>query len=254
MARVEIFPNPTVKQVIFQIRFPNLFYIEQKVGEYQLKIMRKFPKSKLVQLRQFLVAVGPSDADDVPDDVKDKSGMYRKTWQFESEEGVVLNINSDSLDLTSTRHKSYDNPDAPMRFRDAIKEAVDAFIATTDIPVITRIGLRYIDECPIPARDDAKFREYYDSPLPLERFPLRDAIELAVRARVRRGKLYLFYQERVTGEQDDPRLILDFDGYAENIEAAQYLNVADQLHELVADEYDKSIKEPVREHMRRKDP
>jgi len=41
----EVFPNPTVKQVIFQIRFPNLFYLESKIGEYQLKIMQRFPES-----------------------------------------------------------------------------------------------------------------------------------------------------------------------------------------------------------------
>jgi hypothetical protein len=43
----EIFPNPTVKQVIFQIRFPNLFYIENKIGDFQLKIMKEFPKSAI---------------------------------------------------------------------------------------------------------------------------------------------------------------------------------------------------------------
>ena len=31
MAINEVFPNPTVKKVIFQIRFPNLFFIESKI-------------------------------------------------------------------------------------------------------------------------------------------------------------------------------------------------------------------------------
>ena len=29
----EVFPSPTVKQVIFQVRFPNLFYLESRMGE-----------------------------------------------------------------------------------------------------------------------------------------------------------------------------------------------------------------------------
>ena len=49
----EIFPNPTVKQVVFQIVFPNLFYIENKIGELQLKIMTEFPESTLLHRRQF---------------------------------------------------------------------------------------------------------------------------------------------------------------------------------------------------------
>ena len=44
----EIFSNPTVKKVIFQIRFPNLFFIENKIGDFQLKIMGMFPESKLI--------------------------------------------------------------------------------------------------------------------------------------------------------------------------------------------------------------
>lgn len=34
----EVFVNPTVKQVIFQVKFPNLFFIESKIGDIQLKI------------------------------------------------------------------------------------------------------------------------------------------------------------------------------------------------------------------------
>ena len=52
----EVFPNPTVKQVIFQIRFPNLFYMENKIGDLQLKIMKEFPQSALILRRQILLA------------------------------------------------------------------------------------------------------------------------------------------------------------------------------------------------------
>ena len=34
----EIYPNPTVKRVIFQARFPNLFYLESKIGDLQLLV------------------------------------------------------------------------------------------------------------------------------------------------------------------------------------------------------------------------
>ena len=44
----EVFPNPTVKQVAFEIRFPNLFYIEDKISDLQFKVMNKFPESELI--------------------------------------------------------------------------------------------------------------------------------------------------------------------------------------------------------------
>ena len=56
MAITEIFPYPTVKQVVFEIRFPNLFYIENKIGEFQTKIMKEFPESALLFQRKFFFA------------------------------------------------------------------------------------------------------------------------------------------------------------------------------------------------------
>ena len=45
MAITEIFPNPTVKQVIFQIRFNSLFYIGDKMGEFQQRTMTEIPRN-----------------------------------------------------------------------------------------------------------------------------------------------------------------------------------------------------------------
>jgi len=41
MAIAEIFPNPTVKSVFFEVRFPNLFYLEAKIGDLQLKVLAR---------------------------------------------------------------------------------------------------------------------------------------------------------------------------------------------------------------------
>ena len=48
----EIFPFPTVKHVIFQIKYPNLFYLENRIGDFQMKIINEFPDSKLSFRRQ----------------------------------------------------------------------------------------------------------------------------------------------------------------------------------------------------------
>ena len=61
MAIDEVFPNPTVKQVVFQVRFPNLFSMETLVGEYQRRIMDQFPESKLMFSRHLVMAHGVSD-------------------------------------------------------------------------------------------------------------------------------------------------------------------------------------------------
>ena len=99
----EVFPNPTVKQVVFQIRFPNLFYLENKIGEFQLRIIKDFPDSSLLYRRQVLfVDMGPQGK---LEDIPGEEGQ--KIWQFKSPHQYELNVLSDSLDVTSQFHKTY---------------------------------------------------------------------------------------------------------------------------------------------------
>ncbi len=249
MAITDVFPNPTVKKVVFQIRFPALFAMESLVGDLQVRIMDHFPDSRLLQRTQIVVAdIGPEGIQEqIPEE--HRPGI-KKIWRFQSESGTVLNILADSLDLTSEVHKSYNNPDAPERFRDAIQLAVDNFLAVTHIPKLTRVGLRYIDACPVPEDGGAAFSEWYSTTLPLDRFSFDEAVELQFIARVRRGSHFLTFREFLKKEAEAHTLTLDFDGYAENVKAADYLTVTDRLHEIVAAEYEASIKGPVYEYMR----
>jgi len=247
----EVFPNPTVKKVIFQIRFPALFAMESLVGDLQVKIMDRFPDSRLLQQTQIvLTEIGPEGIiEQIPQE--HRPGAVRKIWRFQSESGTVLNVLTDSLDLTSEVHKTYNNPDAHECFRDAIRLAVDNFLEVTRIPNLTRIGLRYIDDCPVPEGEDAVFSQWYNTTFPLDRFSIHDAVELLFAARVRRGEHFVYFRELLTKKEDKSSLTLDFDGYAENVKAADYLTVTDRLHEIVAAEYEASIKEPVYRHMRK---
>ena len=243
----EIFPYPTVKQVIFQVRFPNLFYIESKVGDLQMRIMREFPESRLAYRRSIFVAdVGPDvKLTDIP---SEGSETARKIWQFKSEYGVQLNVLSDSLDISSEHHKTYDHPGSD-KFRDVVELVLSSFLETTSIPVFSRIGLRYIDDCPIPSVDDEAFRSYYSSVFPLERFSLVDTNEMSFATVVRRGPYQLRYAETLQlGER--PKFILDFDGFAARINSADYLRVTDDLHTLILAEYEQTIREPLKEYMR----
>lgn len=249
MSISEIFPNPTVKQVIFQIRYPELFYIENKIGELQLKIMKEFPNSSLLYRRQVLFAdIGPEGKlENIPKDIDEKSG--KKVWQFSSDKNVVLNISGKALDITSQYHKTY-NLEGGDKFRDTIKFVLDSFFELLPIPLINRIGLRYIDECPIPSKDNSTFSSYYNSIFPLDRFNLSDANEMDSKVMVRKGKYSLRYIESLQKIGEEYKLILDFDGFAENIPSTDYLIVTDDLHTIISGEYEKTINEPVYEYMR----
>ena len=48
MSLNEVFPNPLVKTVAFQIVFPSLFFLERRIGDFQVTIMKQFPTSHLL--------------------------------------------------------------------------------------------------------------------------------------------------------------------------------------------------------------
>jgi len=247
MAIKEIFPNPTVKQVVFEIRFPNLFYIENKIGDLQIKIMKEFPKSNLLYRRQLLFAdLGPEEK---LEHIDEKFG--KKIWQFESEKKCKLSITSNSLNIVSEHHKTYSLNGAD-KFRDAIEFALKNFFEVTAIPLVTRVGLRYIDHCPLPTKNNETFSSYYNSVFPIERFSIADANEMFFRTVTRIGAFSLIYMESLQKVENEYKLILDFDGFAENVKSEDCLKVTDELHAIILAEYEKTIKEPVYEFMKRR--
>ena len=235
----EILPYPTVKQVIFQITYPNLFYLESKMGNIQQKIMNDFPKSNLIFRRNlFRINVGMGNPPSGPENAPPE-----KIWQFESMSGTVVTFSSTSLDINSKSHNTYDSGnDDNKKFKLAIKKVVDTFIEETGLPIINRVGLRYIDHCPLVRRDSETLRTWYDSKLPSQKFEIANAEAMAFQTKIKIGQYYLGYAEAIAKLEGKDWLLLDFDGSAENINAPDYLDITNKLHELIAEEYAKTIK------------
>jgi uncharacterized protein (TIGR04255 family) len=250
MTLQEVFENPTVKQVVFQIRFPNLFYLDSRIGEFQMQVMEKFPDSE-VQLQKQIIFAGVSDSSSVPPlDPDDDSPDIKRVWTFNAPDGVQLAIENSSLSLTSSTHKTYDNPASEHKFRDAIQFAVDTFLDLVRVPVVKRLGLRYIDHCPLPTQDSDTLRAYYNTSFPLERFPVEDATAMSFSTVIRRGAFSVRYRESLESDTEGPFLKLDFDGFTQQLPARDYLTSTDEIHRLIGDEFERTIKQPVIDHMR----
>jgi len=250
MAFNEIFPRPTVKQVIFQIRFPHLFSMESLIGEYQLRVMEHFPQSQLIMRQNLFIAdVGSEGRIELPQQGEEHIPLT-KIWRFESAQGVELNVRTGSLAITSTAHKTYSDLRSPDKFRDAIQSALDPFFEVTRIPRISRLGLRYVDECPVERKDNEWFQQWYNSGFPLERFPLSDATEMWLRATVRKGEHLLRYMANLQEDEERCKLILDFDAFATDVDSREYLPVTDKLHDLIGDAFEESVREPFVAFMR----
>jgi len=244
----EIFPNPTVKEVAFEIKYPNLFYIENKIGDLQIRIIEEFPESSLIFRAPIAFAnIGPEGKFSLPPNFEEDTG--KKIWEFKSEKGFRLNISSDSLLIVSQFHKTY-NLDGQDKFRDIIEFIVENFLEIMQIPIFNRIGFRYIDECPLPTKDNETFKKYYDSVFPIERFNLSNVDEMDFKTVFKIGNYHLRYVESLQKVNDEYKLILDFDGFAGKIKSNEYLKITDDLHAIILGEFEKTINKPVLDHMR----
>ena len=244
-----IFPNPTVKEVIFLIKFSHLFIIENKIGDFQSLIVERFPESSLSIRRNLLfVDTGPQfNLDEIPSE----EFAVRKVWQFKSKNEYVLNLTTDSLSITSVRHKSY--YDINEGFREIIKFALEKFLSIIPLKTISRMGLRYIDDSPLPDLDNDKFSEWYNTSFPLHRFKIPETVSMQFVATVKKDDNFLIYREEYLPQKNNLILRLDFDSYALNIKAEEYLEKLDQLYIIIHNEwYNNTIKEPVKAFMSKK--
>jgi uncharacterized protein (TIGR04255 family) len=244
----EIFPSPVVKQVALEVRFPNLFFIESKIGDFQVRVMKDFPLSELILRRNVMFITGGGN---LPEGAKPpEDSATDKIWQFRSESGTTLQISSSNLVLISSKHHSYHHG-GENSFRGVINRVITHFFDMVKIPVALRIGLRYINECPIFERSTKRFNECYDSILPLNRFKLEQVAnaDCIVVVNAEHGQMRHIESLRLAEKND--HLVLDLDAWLENIPAEKVMESADELHEIIAAEFRVTIKEPILEFMRK---
>jgi len=244
----EVFQYPTVKEVDFEIRFPHLFLIENKIGEFQEGIASEFPESQLVLERPMVITStgfeGKSERIPEPE-----PSISRKSWVFKSEKGYELRVSTNTLTIISGHHKTYNNP-AGDRFRDIISLATDNLFRIVKIPILKRIGLRYTDECPLPSKDNATLTKFYNSTFPSNRFPISDAEGSYFQITTKRKNHNLIFREALVKQDDKYKLILDFDGFETQVQSADMQKVTDELHSIIEEEYFNIVKDPLREYMR----
>lgn len=241
----EVLKNPSVVEVVFEVRFPNLFYIAQKIGEYQLEIMDDFPKAS--QIIEQSVVIGGAKAN-VSDENIEKPIPF---WQFENKTGKTkIIIRSNRLNIISQEYKSYNHPEVDNRFRDLITKIVPTFLEKVPIKNFSRVGIRYIDYCPLEERNNEYFETFYIPVININKYKIEDIVENHVLIRTKRGNYYLLFQCGIRQFEGKYQYYLDYDGYANDIGTDNFIVVTDDLQKMIKKEYYSNITEKFKQYMR----
>lgn len=240
----EVFPNAPLVEVAYEVRFPNMFSIPQAIGEFQIKIMDDFPKASQLFTTQIAIEDG------IPKISAENAGRSIPSWQFESETGKTkIVIRTDRLSIISQEYNSYDHSSG-IKFRDAINKIVTEFLQIVPIKKFARIGLRYIDHCPLDEKTNQYFTNYYIPVFDIEKNKVEDIFESHIVIRKKIGVYGLLYQCKISKIEDNYKYILDFDSYAENVHSAKFLSVTDELRRIDRGEFFSSITENFKQKMR----
>lgn len=252
MAANEVFPTPLVKQVAFEIRFPNLFFLESRIGEFQVQVMKDFPQSDLALRRNVMIIAGNAESPQLQELAKQQSSeAIEKIWQFKAESGMRLEISTRNLVLVSEKHSSYH--EGEKSFRSIVDKVLSEFFNLTQLPIVLRVGLRYTNECPLFDRTTKTFDECYDSILPVDRFGLENLSQANCVAVAKTDEMQIQRMETLRfSTPSGDILVLDLDASAENIASDKVITTPDKLHDLVAKEFRDAIGRPVIEYMREK--
>jgi len=244
----EIFAHPTVSQVIFQIQFPTLLFIPAKVGDLQIRLMPRFPHTKAMSQRGFIFARS-TDSDQIREIAdKQRGDDIERIWTFSDDEGITVEVKTSALTIVSKKHKSFRHGDDS--FRSLIRFVLDQFLEEIPIPLVSRLGLRYVDECPFPELTTASFKSYFNTCLPVDRFHVEDCIDMTLIAVARRESPHLRYSETIQSNDKEQKLVLDMDAFSEALPVDGIMAGLDELHRLLRENFEHTIKEPVINYMR----
>ena len=248
MAITEVYKKPTVTSVIFQIVFPTFFSMESKIGDYQLKIMERFPKSTLLIQNQVVFSQSATIEGKINMPSNEHMPGTKKIWQFKTDdESVTLNITADTLDISSSKHKTYNNANSDSKFRDTIEFVVSNFLKIIPLFSINRIGLRYLDDCPLPENlSNNSFLEYYNSSINFLKIDdVNNSATLLFYSNTIIDGVTVQYKEQLSKIDNKYEYKLDFDGQNANIISSNYLAITDHIHDVIVKQFEDAIKEPV---------
>lgn len=216
-----------IELVVWQIKYPNCFFIENIIGDFQKKIMKRFPESKL-QYRNSILFEQSEDQLSFSN-TKDQD-ITNKIWIFENKELVKIEISYNSFTISSKKYSTY-NKSTPC-FRDEINNSFDEFLELSGISIIKRIGFRYTNSCPLPEPlGNTLFEEWYNSIFQSSKFDISKVNSFNYQMDFCNQDVMMNYREVFINKER--KYYIDIDAFMLDRDMQEYKDITDKLHDAI---------------------
>lgn len=152
--------HPPLSQVAFEVNFPNSFAVETEVAEYQQRVQALYPNSGA----EYIVRLPTAVAFGKPPRQDSAALTPMRSFVFQNSQGSrVVRVSVVNFTFVVTDYLHFED------YLDALTAAFVPAIEAFQLHNSDRIGLRYINQIPIPL-DNAgiEYQKYVRSPISAE--------------------------------------------------------------------------------------
>lgn len=232
--------------VLFKINFSILLSLNNETPEeFQKKIIEDFPVLEPIQGVDIKIDLRLQSSTSTPIPI---------TWTFSNtDKSFLIELTSSSLAVINKKYKNIET------FNAVVSKILNAFFSVYSQVLITRVGLRYINQIKLDEKDFFEWKNYLNGSLishlsfiekpevirrSFNRFDLK--IDDDTNLLFQYGIHNETFPEKITKKE----FALDFDCYSQiQVEKEQVMAKLDEFHKIIKDFFEKSIEDGFRKKL-----
>jgi uncharacterized protein (TIGR04255 family) len=203
----EVFPANPIREVDFEIRFTPRLRVQAEMWRFQESVVTEYPEVGLES------AILPN-------------GTTLSVTVFQNQaKARLIKVSPQNMALAFSAYKNFEE------FKDEVLKQSDDFCKTFGVTELTRIGLRYVNEIPLPTQESSSMTKYVRPLVAFDRIPLETVQQFALQmSATAGGHMVLVRTAMIAGPIRT--YILDIDAYTEIVRPASEIStLLDQFHD-----------------------
>ncbi len=224
----EVFPANPIREVDFEIRFTPRLRIDAEMWRFQEELVQDYPD------------VGRETAI-LP------NGTTLNVTVFQNPRAArVIKVSSHNMALAFSSYANFEE------FKDEVQRRTANFCGTFEVSSLTRIGLRYVNEIPLPTQSPESITRYVTPLVEFDRIPLNSVQQFAMQVVASHNDHMILVRTAMLAGPIRT-YILDIDAYTEVVNSASEVPLLmERFHDSAQRVFLEHVTDEYREVMRGK--